>query len=62
MCSGKSPEPLAACGDLLVEIIDGPMPQITSPKSPSSDLNRTNPISYRLDGVMSYRNATSFRS
>jgi hypothetical protein len=55
----KRLEPTAACDDLLVEIIDGPMPQTTSPKSPSSDADRENPISYRLDEVVAYRNATS---
>lgn len=55
----KGSEQTAACGDLLVEIIDGPMPQITSPKSPSSDADRESPISYRLDEVVAYRNATS---
>jgi hypothetical protein len=53
-------EPTAACDDLLVEITDGPMPQITSPKSlSSSDADRENPISYKLDEVVAYRNATS---
>ena len=55
----KRPEPTAACDDLLVEIIDGPMPQVTSPKSPSSDTDRENPISCRLDQVVAYSNATS---
>jgi hypothetical protein len=45
--------------DLLVEITDGPMPKITCPKSPSSAADRQNPISYRLDEVVAYRNATS---
>jgi hypothetical protein len=55
----KRPEPTAACDDLLVEIIDEPLPQITSPKSPSSDADRGNPISPRLDEALDYRNATS---
>jgi hypothetical protein len=56
----KRLEPTAACDDLLVEITDGPIPQITSPKSPSSsDADRENPISYRLDEVVACRNATS---
>ena len=55
----KRLEPPASCDDLLVEITDGPMPQITSPKSPSLDADRENPISYKLDEVVAYRNATS---
>ncbi|MDB6102613.1 MAG: hypothetical protein JWO52_2612 [Gammaproteobacteria bacterium] len=56
----KRLEPTASCDDLLVEITDGPMPQITSPKSlSSSDADRENPISYKLDEVVAYRNATS---
>jgi hypothetical protein len=57
----KRPEPTAVCDDLLVEIIDGPMPQITSSESPSSDADRPNSISYRLDEAVTYRNATSFQ-
>lgn len=56
------PEPTAACGDLLVEIADGPMPQTTSPKL-SSDPDRENPISSRLGELVAYHDATSlFRS
>jgi hypothetical protein len=49
----------AACDDLLVEIIDGPMSHKRSPKSPSSDADRENPFSYRLDELVAYRKATS---
>jgi hypothetical protein len=55
----KRLEPSDACDDLQVEITDGPMPQITSPKSPSLDADRESPISYRLDELLAYRNATS---
>jgi hypothetical protein len=59
MYLSKRPEPTSACDELLVEIINGPRPQITSPKSPASEADRENPISYRLDEVEAYRNATS---
>ena len=55
----KSLEPTAARDDLLVEIADGPMPQITFPKSPSLDADRESPISYRVDERVACRNATS---
>jgi hypothetical protein len=56
------PEPTAACGDLLVEIADGPMPQTTCPKS-SSDPDRENPILCRLGKAVADRTAISpFRS
>ena len=55
----ERPEPTAACDDLLVEITDGRMPQIMSPKSLSLDADRENPVSYRLDELVAYRNATS---
>src|SRR4051812_16588572 len=46
--------------DVRVEITDGPMPQVTSPKSrSSSDADRENPISCRLDEVVAYYNPTS---
>jgi hypothetical protein len=55
----KSLEPTAARDDLLVEITDGPMPQITSLKAPSLDSDRESPISTRVDERVACRNATS---
>jgi hypothetical protein len=52
-------EPAAACDDLLVESMDGSMPQITCRKSSSSEADRENPISYGLDEVAADGNAAS---
>lgn len=55
----KRLEATATCDDLLVEINDGPLPQITSPIFPSPDADRGNPISYRFDEIVAHRNVTS---